>query len=1578
MSERTHASRLPGWLAFVASVTFAFGWAACGGSDPPRTQTSDDVSEDVDDADDVPDTALDTDVDAPPLDATPQEDTDTTTTDATDATSDSDADTSLPREGCTRVPAILSEYTTCTRDDDCPCGAHCDLGVCASTCDFDTDCNDAQVCDIFGRCTSAAMAGRIPPVSAANRGLLWVDRSLVELLSPDAVQTFRVRARLHTINAVRILADDGVEISCGEEGDWGAECLFGPVHVDSDAWTVAVRRSDTTSYDEDVRHAVRVVTANGRHVVGVRIPRTPVPQSGSRNGVYEGIAQIVGAGLRSRSSSDELPTELRQLRIPIHAVIHPQISGEYVAELSDERNTVFAPGALGTLSFDSARDWQLEVARTAFLDGSPDDGSMTIFATGSMRDATFTNQLLNGEYTSTFEGIGVPGQEPFVRWQISMVRVGDLPAGSARPTITPAPAPTVATTATTPFPEEAVVLSALSIGSLDASVAERILCSNPGLLITELNDSHTYGFGDLSCDAPGNPPQRAFAVPSGPLTERGRYLRRCVEGLRGDDGLALGDASATGECIDAARAITALSAAIDTDRSRALGEGLPETLDDSRLALRILQQWVSVQSIAAADPRRVYRLAPLLPAGPDTSELRAYGERDSVVDALNASIRAWDVVLHPRIASGLLSMSPTAISNPDYRGAIGVELGGEQRLGVPVVFLYTLTEQMHGFEGLIDDVLHARAPASEANVVAAHLRDLLPRTVVIFAFSQGLYDAARSVGVPTWQSAWEAARVSYGTSINRMLRSLDFLESGANPLGIDDFDLPLYRLGDQTGVSSRFTAVSDNLLGRDDRLQPSISETLINQAEAARTEVQASIVQLLARDIATELQLTASERRLEDIRRRFGEAITSLCGHPDQDSFLVLDDDVDPNTCFLNEGCSFSPQDFADRLNIADLGYEVCVAAKMRERFGDAVSTGQAEIDRQLDIVSGSFGASTPFFSIDTIQSIGEGFRLAYQGVDTRTIAVPGGIDSETIREIESLCESGRQLTLEARPTTNPTTCEETDDCAVGFYCRSASGSCEPDTQEVDPSCYYGSLGEIALAMQASSTDVDIARSELEEFSERYDTAMRSCILQQQLDTIIGDALASHNATMNQLAAAKLASDITAITAEGVRNALQSQGSPWQIVGSVIAGGVEVAAKSTSATIANRMEMAERSHELTMHTIQAEGNARICFNEAEAELVGVRSATLRIRRQTEELAQLMVQFRNLQISVDALMDEGNAALENETARARLPAYVDFWLDYNIDRYETRLRRARRALYLAMIALEYEFQFTSIERGNILRAADSSELNAIRNRLQDITRRGAPFGGGSPTELITVLSLRQNLMQLADRSDFDPGWHALSETERFQRILASPRYAAYNDRGDYVGQEIPFTIQPFGSIDLGDSGAIPLLSGLNCAERLWYVNATVIGDNLMNRTETSIVTIQLRQRNTFASQWCDPSLHEESVQVVSTRPSRNLFVDPFSALSWNADATLAELTNTREVSAFSRATIQARTNVERRTFDSVGYADGRSQAMAGRGVFGDYTLFFPATTQSIDGSTGLIVENIEDVLIRLDYVAAETR
>lgn len=1480
---------------------------------------------------------------------------------------------------CVRSDALVTSRAECTRDENCPCGTGCDLGVCVARCAWNSDCATGTVCDSFGRCVLPGDANRPDPISGAARGTLAVDQVQVELGSATSVRTLHLSVTGQRLPRVRVTGDEGLEVACGEAGAFGRECFFTDLPPDDLSSVVRVRASGAFP-TTDVRKSVHLFALGQHVVVGVALRGAAAAQPPPRFGVYEGRARMVGAGLRARTVQDALPEELTRLELPIRAEIYPPVNGVYTLKLFDVRKAVFPDGAVATLGLKpGTNEFELVMPSRQYLGPDVDQVEATqldVHASGAMSQVLFRDGLLDGDLVVTFEGIAPAASAPFVRWDVTLMRSGDLPTGAVAPSVAPRPVSVPATRATPLFADEVAGRAALgnyaTLSRLQQVTAS--LCSQGTTPVTSYS-SAVYGPSELRCT--DGTPQKAFGLDVGRLENRGDYLTQCVAGLSLTTSVPFGDASVPGACLNRPRVLTALGYATEADRQRAFGASVPVDPDISRQALRLMQQWMSVQSVVGMEPRRLNTLSPLLPSGSNIDKLRQYSDWQLVFRSLQTSVSAWDLLLHPRFGAALMAAPPDAIGVPDYRRTFFPAQSfqpGEQAVGLPVTMLFTLSQQLNGMQGLIDDLLFARTPGDQVQPVAQALADFLPRSVVVFAAAQGLRDAARSMGTPAWEDQWKASRSAWGSATARLLSQLAFLEQGKNPLGIEEDDLPLYRLGDQQGTTRRFSAVSDSLLGREDLLDPAIAPTLIAQARESELLARQSITQILQRDLQQQQEDAASDRRIEDLKRYYGDQITSLCNDYGSLTVLDLDPAPDPETCYVAAECRFSVDDYRDRTNIADLGYQICMAQRLRQRFGSAVTTGQAALDAQLDALpTSSYGADTPFFSAGFGSSLIAGFKAGYEGVDVPEITLPAGVDVEAVKEVEALCEGARQATLGARPTVAPATCASTDECPVGFICRSNVSTCVPDDTMPEAECFKGSLGEAALAVRGAATEVDIARSELEEFTERYDNAMRGCFILQQGNMAVEAAIAQHNSTMTSLANAKFAADQTAAVAGKARD-LFSLEKPWQWVGSLAFGAVQQAAESTSDTLQLKMDEAERQHELTVTKLENETALRSCLNEAEAELVGARSASLRVQAQAQALTLSLVQFNDMKINMQAALDDGHTSIAAETYRKVAVAQVDFWLDQNLDLHTQRMRRARRALFLAILATEYEFQFTSLERNKALSAKTPTELDDSLKRVRDLVRRGAPSGGGNPTQLVTVVSLKKNLLQLASRADAAEGAQRLDETQRLQRILTSPQYAVYDERGRYLGQELPFSISPLGSLGLADTGALPLLSGLNCAERLWAVNATVVGDDLMAGTDSSIVTLQLRKRNTFASQACT----DGSLLTATTRPSQNLFVDPYSASSWGQDSVLVSLTDTREASTYSFSTVQARTNVSQRDLERVDYADGQSTALAGRGVFGDYTLFIPATTLSVGGRAGLKLAHVSDVLIRLDYVAAELR
>jgi hypothetical protein len=1512
---------------------------------------------------------------------------------------------------CVRNAELLSTATRCNRDDDCPCGSACDLGTCASACTANKDCASGTVCDSYGRCTLAARANlpipigasldgvertsapdggaARPPVPATN-GVLRLERSTIDLLAPTATTTFRISAETRDLERLRVAANPGIEIDCGD-GKFVDECRFGPLPLSAGPKAILVRaKGDWPT--ADIRSGVMVYADTSHLELGVVKHGQPTADVPQRDGVYTGTAWLVGAGMKARTQEDTLPPELARLRLTIRATVFPQAEGKYTVALEDERGTVFPAGAVGTLSVTQGGDtWDLTVPSMQYLGDDVDAPSATaldIHASEQMVAGTFSDGVLSGDIVSRFDGITTAEYAPFARWRISLGRTGPVPAGATKPAPKERLVSNVQTRAMAQFAEEATVQAAIPTFGALVSPSEQAIATvctpKSGQTVRKFLSTQDRR-GDLRCDPDGD--QKAFAPSVGALVDRGAYIDDCLAALdpKKPEDTAWDDVAAPHSCASRARAVAAIASALQVDRNRAFGNATTPDLPASRLGTRFLQQWLAMESVTGADPNRIATLGPLLPAGPSLDRLRYYSQYGNAFSALKSSIGAWDVVLHPRVATALAAMSPTALNAPDYRKDFapnGDIVGGEQTLGLPVNIIATLTSQLEGVGGLVDALRNQRITSRDAQLYAEEVKRFMPRNVVLFAMAQGLRDSARSESTPAWEDMWITSRAKYGVALGKIGDDLRALESNQNALGIEEGDLPLYRLGDQEGVGRRFSAVSDSLLGREDLRDPAIASVLIDQAKNAELLARDSFVKVLERDYETELQAAATDRNVEAMKRHYGEQITSLCIFDDYSTFTVLDhaNEIDSDTCFIDPACLPSPEEKAARALKSALSYKVCLFSKFRSKLGDAISLGSRTLDSQVDGVAGSFRADAPLpeLSASLIAAL-EAENAAAPGSRSKPLAnLPPNVDSEALLEMRNLCDAAKALSEAARPTSSPASCATTDDCPVGLVCNGKRKECtKPESMPRE--CYRGSMGEALLAVQAAATELEIAHEELNEYTQNYELALKSCAILEDAADEADERNKAYNRKMSALASIKLAADIAEKAASVAREVID--GGP-ELRGAFSKGAttalgiIEVASFAVGSSMQVGMDELTREHEADAESYERRANLEVCRNDAEAAMVGSKAAALRVERASQEVFNLMHNFLFLKITLETAIQEGVTAVKAEEARSLLPADVDYWLDDNVDLFSQRMRRARRALYLAVLGVEYELQMSSAERANILAAQRADELETILARLRDSVRRGAPAGGGNPTELVSVLSLRKNILRLTGREGMPNGWQQLGEVERFQRLLVSPEFAVYDAEGTYVGQEIPFSLQPLAPSSLREAAGIPLFSGLSCAERLWSVNASILGHNIMVGSDTSLATLQLRKRNTFQSQWCGTAPSDKPLQVASTRPAQNLFVDPLSASSWGSDPVLTALTNTSEASAFSWATVQARLNVDQRTLEAKAYADGQSTGLAGRGAFGDYTLFIPRTTQSVNGSPGLALERVEDVLIRLDYVAAE--
>jgi hypothetical protein len=277
--------------------------------------------------------------------------------------------------------------------------------------------------------------------------------------------------------------------------------------------------------------------------------------------------------------------------------------------------------------------------------------------------------------------------------------------------------------------------------------------------------------------------------------------------------------------------------------------------------------------------------------------------------------------------------------------------------------------------------------------------------------------------------------------------------------------------------------------------------------------------------------------------------------------------------------------------------------------------------------------------------------------------------------------------------------------------------------------------------------------------------------------------------------------------------------------------------------------------------------------------------------------------------------------------------------------------ARRLTYLALLSVEYEFQQSLPLAERILTARHPDQLLDVVLEMQaeQITRT---INSRRPEESILVVSLRDDVLGLQDQESSAPGERSWTARQRFQHRLWSPEFAMYDDDGTYLGQGIPFTLHETGALNL------------RCAEKLWRVTATIQGDFI--NEDAPAAPMFLMKRNLFASQWCDSHGDGGAYQTGTVQPVSQLFHPDDRG---GPEAEFIERTTAMLYPWF---------NIRRGEFYRESFQEGASEELAGRGLYGEYVLLFPwdGLLEHGDDGAGFLLEQVEDVLLRFDYLSID--
>ncbi|MDY0000921.1 MAG: EB domain-containing protein [Polyangia bacterium] len=1529
---------------------------------------------------------------------------------------------------CTKERELILTRTECRLDVQCPCGAHCERGLCRHDCIDHDDCPEGW-CDFLGYCRDVADRESLKGVTRPEQShilLSPVSMAVYDwnLETPKTVTLYAPREEL--VN-VRLVASAGLSVRC--DTDYVSECVV-PLVGAKDQVQVSLQVTPSTG----VERQAWTLTAHVRDqiaVLGLSKARPPVVAP-IEQGIFEG--RIWMSAAHATLTTDQplveefVDASFRMLDLPITARIYPD--GTLV--LSDTAGILPADWAFRLRadgSFD-ALEGTADLSRRVYLGGAstvtPTTTEIGVSGGGVLNGREGS---IDGTLTMFMGGMGqiyspaiMLDERHQIVWGVALTRAGDIPAGENPPPLGAADPPGFSLLDDRygdPLPWEletaACFVSNPDFTGVGTGLAARIqaaLCYNHGGGLDSVefkgaDPANLNASADLLCDDPNPPtaggpadnfptafPIFTYGSRSVPLTPR-QLLAHCLDDLAhlqggpfspsGQDGACLDELSGCGgdgvctsdeipRCLDVPLAVRSLALGMSAIARAGVPHQIHWSVTDeagAKMGLRVLQQWIQLHTFVARE------------AAQEADQYFGTMDLNGLDLALGRAIAGWDLLLHPRVAARLLHLPAALLSDPDYRGAAfapgSMSQDVTQAVGLPVVIAEGLRAQIEAARQLIyltrfqggtlplSVVRTMRYAASLAPV--AHL----------------LYQRAAAQGPPAWEELWAESQDRLEKAIRRCVSEWRALQNGENPLGVQDDDLPLYRgLTNPDAAGQRFEAISTYIMDH-------FASSAVEAAAAAKATADAAWDLLLQRQIQADQQ-TQVPSRVTEIRRLYGEKIITLCGNPyNLRADEALDEEawpgLDPNSCFMNRAdtrCKFDEQAFIDKLERDDVGHQLCLQSRVKAQLGDRANLEAEDVNDWVNSINNSIRAKHDQTIDDYMPKTKQAW---YDMLD------PGIV--ETIddyyfqcRDPQASCAVNDLFTLKS--IEDPGTEDAKAFINAQKTCGAIFGSGKTLTEKINedpaldmPDCYQGSIGELALAARSAAKDVEAAGSALQDYTDTYKAALWKCTIDDQ-------ALAMSQAVTGQLDAlqTKLETYTSNVSnsiglVRGVLSAVPTiiglftgdSDSRKQVFSSTVdlAGGWITGAFDEVSGLNNVKDQ----HKKFLDDFKEQIADAKCFHDAEMHLIGADTQARRAQKAKLDLSQALLKIRNAKAEVARLIREGKYRAGAAETQQRMSLFHDVWKDLwagteadykgKVEEYRRKMRLAQRMLYLAVRAVEYELQ---VPRGSlrqsVLQARSPADMGQIVTQLEAIIGAGN-IGGQAPGNRHVEFSLRETLLQLADRSDLPAGLNTMNDTERFRALLTDARYAHYDAEGVYDGQLIPFSLVPMGTLGIGDPGTVALLTGQECAERTWSLAVSLRGTDLTDDSSTHL-QIGVLHKNDFYSQWClTPSTGQGEMQVASVRPARNLFLDPV----WGGDFGTA----TPVDSDYVISLVDAYFDVTWEEFSAPEYSAGSDTAFACRGLYGEYAIFLPAQILDIDHSGGLSLLKVEDIWLRFDYVSA---
>jgi len=850
-----------------------------------------------------------------------------------------------------------------------------------------------------------------------------------------------------------------------------------------------------------------------------------------------------------------------------------------------------------------------------------------------------------------------------------------------------------------------------------------------------------------------------------------------------------------------------------------------------------------------------------------------------------------------------------------------------------------------------------------------------------------------------------AVRDEMNLTRQRVAADAEAIRTGRNPFNIPEDDIPLF-FGDTSGKNSQYFAASDYLLN-------GWALPAVNQAASYLDAARTSWLSQLQAKAQDELNVHNRDQEINQLMSKYGAPILDACGgvkgsipggFKDLESaevvpyFLPNPASFDPSSCYVEQSCIGNEGVDGNRalrtvlkeawLNPDGTFINTIDDPMTRQVESKATMFVRSEICKQTFTISqGKVGYDyrqflericpadndwiwsndDPPYPRCRVSRLGDGNFYFTNGGDVVPVAAlfgpvrrsdvtgpnrfyanafppPSGTGEFAYPYHETRTDT--QTDRWGPPPIHLQTLAETfetsaaDFCSMGNY-RTFSGHVflhlfndypRPDRALLPARCYRGGLGVIRFEMESALQRAKMARDTLVAGQKGADDQFELCSAKDAHFRAVQGAVDNYN---------------------WLKHYYHVEAAAVAVFHLDFGGFLEESVMSDMFGF-SRSDEAERIRQME-DAFAHEEDIQACWNTFRAQRRALTAAVDQIHIAAADLNAQSGRFKALQAQIRASLNEGISVYKKEKDSPLSSLANVFWVNEKVEEYKKQFEWSRRLAFLAMRAVEFEFQQSLPFRSKIVAATTPAQLQDVVLGLQQ-EQAARTINRRRPEEASIVVSLRDDVLSIADRSGDPAGERNWTAADRFRSRLWEDRYAIRDDKGEYLGQGIPFTLAPTGVLET------------RCGERVWRATATLQGDGIESSAPGA--SVLLLKRNTFSSQYCSGKSPPTttSTGAAGAGPPMQVGVVHTSAQLFRPGANV----DLSDANQFTAALLYPWFNIRKTDFYKTGFRDGASEELAGRGLYGDYILLFPK--QVLDN--GMALDKVEDVLLRLDYLSVD--